>query len=862
VKTTLTRLLSLLLCLALIGSMLPAAVFADSEIWMENPTGWTSADQVVYQTASADGKTYVLNWGVRGERAVFLTTYALDYYGGAAEAQSWAAEMTAQYAGGTNQDDVTSSQLYAALRGFVQGKQSYQTSYDGTRSLFKYTDCMVSESGHISSFYSGIKLNGAWDSGHTWNREHTWPNSKGFDKQDDDIMMLRPTSVSENSSRGNTAYGESAGYYHPNIEAGNRFDLRGDVARIMLYCYVRWSNQDYMWGQEGVIESMEVMLRWMEEDPVDTWEMGRNDSVQSITGVRNCFVDYPELAWALFSREAPANAYLNPEAPSPVCVGIDVSEHNGAINWATVSNQVDFAILRVGYTGSTVGNVYKDAKFDANLQGCVANHIPFGLYYYAGATTKTKAIQEADAVLAWLEEAGVSPDLPIFYDVEENANILTLSNPELAEVNAAFCDKLESAGYRAGVYASASLWDYQFNGYEVYDGMAHWVAHWGTHNLTAAPGANVWQYASDGTVPGISGAVDMNYWIGPLGDTEHPSTAVLVDPGCLDGKLTSTCVRCGLVQEQPIPGKGHTPGNPVTENEQAPSCTEAGSYDQVVYCAVCGAELSRVTNSTAALGHDYRSTVTEPSCTEAGGTRWTCARCGDSYLENETAPLGHDWDEGVVTLEPTDDEDGQRLFTCQRCGATRTEIIPRLNQINPFVDVSEGKYYYEPVMWAFYHEPRITSGTDETHFSPNAPCTREQIVFFLWATAGKPAPAGSSAGFTDVKANRYYYEAVCWAKEQGITTGVSETSFGVGSYCTRSQAVTFLWRAADAPAPGDTQNPFTDVSARAYYADAVLWAVENGVTSGTSANAFSPKKLCTRGEIVTFLYAARELIFR
>ena len=291
----------------------------------------------------------------------------------------------------------------------------------------------------------------------------------------------------------------------------------------------------------------------------------------------------------------------------------------------------------------------------------------------------------------------------------------------------------------------------------------------------------------------------------------------------------------------------------MTENETAPSCTEAGSYDSVVYCTDCGAELSRETVSVDPLGHDYQAVVTEPTCTEGGYTTCTCSRCGDSYTENQTNPLGHDWDEGVVTLEPTENEDGQRLYTCRRCGATRTEVIPRLNQVNPFVDVTEGKYYYDAVLWAYYHDPRITSGTDETHFSPNAPCTREQIVFFLWAANGKPAFFTNSTSFIDIKPNKYYYEAVLWAQENGITTGISETRFGVGNYCTREQIVTFLWRAAGSPEP-EADNPFQDVPANAYCAKAVRWALENGITGGTSADTFSPKRLCTRAEAVTFLY--------
>ena len=117
-------------------------------------------------------------------------------------------------------------------------------------------------------------------------------------------MMLRPASVSENSSRGNKAYGESSGYYDPNSLGQN---VRGDCARIVLFVYTRWGNTGSMWGSSGVMESLNVLLKWMEEDPVDTWEMGRNDAVQSITGTRNVFVDYPEYAWMLFGKSVPTD---------------------------------------------------------------------------------------------------------------------------------------------------------------------------------------------------------------------------------------------------------------------------------------------------------------------------------------------------------------------------------------------------------------------------------------------------------------------------------------------------------------------------------------------------------------------------
>ncbi len=260
------------------------------------PTGYTKASDVSYPSSG-----YIYNWGARGEDCVFLTTKAQNFYTGT----NTFAEFS-KLSGNSNTSSTPSSALYKALKSFMTDKHNHITSYDETRYQYQYTDCLRS-SGKISSFYSGDLIGPSWDGGDTWNREHTWPRSKSINQskaQDSaDLMTLRPTSVKENSSRGNTAYGQSSNYYDPNQLGAN---VRGDCARIVLYNYTRWGNTSYMWGTSGVMESKAVLLQWMKEDPVDTWEMGRNDAVQSITGTRNVFVDYPELAWLLFSEEIPS----------------------------------------------------------------------------------------------------------------------------------------------------------------------------------------------------------------------------------------------------------------------------------------------------------------------------------------------------------------------------------------------------------------------------------------------------------------------------------------------------------------------------------------------------------------------------
>ncbi len=173
---------------------------------------------------------------------------------------------------------------------------------------------------------------------------------------------------------------------------------------------------------------------------------------------------------------------------------------------------------------------------------------------------------------------------------------------------------------------------------------------------------------------------------------------------------------------------------------------------------------------------------------------------------------------------------------------------------NPFADVAKGEYYYDAVLWAV--SKGITTGTSASAFAPNETCTRAQTVTFLWRAAGCPVPASAGNPFADVDAGGYYYQAVLWAVESGITNGTSATTFSPDETVTRGQTVTFLYRAAKAQAAAGS-TPFLDVTAGEYYADAVQWAVGRGVTNGTSATTFGPAEGCTRGQIVTFLYRDR-----
>ena len=224
--------------------------------------------------------------------------------------------------------------------------------------------------------------------------------------------------------------------------------------------------------------------------------------------------------------------------------------------------------------------------------------------------------------------------------------------------------------------------------------------------------------------------------------------------------------------------------------------------------------------------HSYRAVVTAPTCTEGGYTTYTCS-CGDSYTADETAPLGHAW----------------KGIECERCDATRE---------NPFVDVPNDSFCIDPVLWAV--EKGITTGTSSTAFDPNGKCARAIVVTFLWRAAGSPEPTTNVNPFTDVKESDFYYKAVLWAVEKGITTGTSATTFDPGALCNRATVVTFLYRAMGSPAVNSSENPFSDVKVSSWYGPAVLWAVENGITNGMGDGTFGVGATCTRAQVVTFLY--------
>ena len=277
----------------------------------------------------------------------------------------------------------------------------------------------------------------------------------------------------------------------------------------------------------------------------------------------------------------------------------------------------------------------------------------------------------------------------------------------------------------------------------------------------------------------------------------HENTTVydVKNPTCTEEGYTGDtyCDDCGelIAEGEYIPALGHTAAEAVKENEVAPTCTEAGSYDSVVYCTECGVELSRETVVVPATGHSYEDGV--------------CTVCGDVLMV--------------------------------------------------FTDVPADEWYYAPVVWAV--GKGITNGATETTFDPNGDVLRAQFVTFLWRAAGEPEPTSNVNPFSDVKEGDFFYKAVLWAVEKGITNGISETEFGFNQPTNRAQVVTFLYRFMGSPelnvGGGDT---FTDVNPDEFYALPVMWAIEHGITNGMGDGTFGVNLNCNRAQAVTFLYRA------
>lgn len=781
------------------------------------------------------------NTAARHQICTSLSDQAKAYYTG-----NYDYEIVSNLQGGTdNCLTATTSAMYTRLQTLMTDTQTYNCTYskESAGSLayyWKSTDTAKGTSNFLL-FYSDTEGGG-------FNREHVWPKSRASFYQSNggsDLHHLRPADNGVNSARSNYTMGNvrNVSSSYTTYEYGGKTvlwidksrdmveindNIKGDVARIYLYVYTRWgernlfmtdpdpkTSSDDKGGNNGlrVIDNLATLLQWCKEDPVDEWEMKRNDLTQQVQGNRNVFIDYPEYAWLLFGQEVPDDMVTpSGEAANQETFEITAVANNADYGTVTRVGKTITATPKTGYT------VVDATVTPAGAATVTRKNNTFTLSNVtANCTVTVNFAAKTAASVTYQTPNGVTCAATHGY-VGDTVKLATPTGKPASNENATFIgwseSKVEATSDKPEVRAAGS--SYTLAGNQTFYA--------------------VYSFQVDG------------------------ETRYAFDPVICDHAQTK-------------------------EDHLDPTCDKPG-YDRVV-CLKCGTVLEETV--LAATGHTFTSKVVEPTCSSKGYTEEVCTKCGYRRTTNLVPALPHTWDEGVVTKEPTATSNGIRTYTCTVCGATKNEKIPATGDDKPdptepteptepsenptkpseepteptkptepveptapaFDDVKENAYYAPAVEWAV--DQGITNGTAANTFSPEDPCTRAQVVTFLWRAAGSPEPETRENPFRDIAQRDYYYKAVLWAVDQGITTGTTADTFSPEDPCTRAQVVTFLYRGAGKPAVSG-ENRFADVAETDYFYAPVVWAVREGITTGKTETSFAPNDTCTRAQIVTFLY--------
>ncbi|MBQ3355521.1 MAG: hypothetical protein IJG45_00175 [Oscillospiraceae bacterium] len=345
------------------------------------------------------------------------------------------------------------------------------------------------------------------------------------------------------------------------------------------------------------------------------------------------------LAAFAFSIVASAVSTSDLRATTPVYRGIDVSHHQGRIDWNTVATQIDFVILRCGYGDDSTS--YDDTQWARNVSECERLGIPYGVYLYSYASSDAEAQSEAEHALRLL--AGHSPQLPVYLDLEDKVIANNCSNADILRQATIFCNRLQAAGYSVGIYANKNWWTTKLTN-SAYDQWSRWIAIWGASSPAYDKAYDIWQYSSTGSVSGISGNVDMDYWYGELPTHQHSYTSsVTQEPSCLTtGARTYVC-SCGASYTETIAALGHDWSEWTATN--LPTCTAEGV--NMRSCSRCGQQETQTITMTE---HQYTVQTIPPACTEDGYDLYTCSVCGDTYTDSVVPATGHSFVSGICSI--------------------------------------------------------------------------------------------------------------------------------------------------------------------------------------------------------------------
>ena len=813
------------------------------------------------------------NTGVRHEICTDLSTQAEAYY---TDAYTWDALSALNGLPTDSSLEAMEGELYQALHTLMADTQTASATYRTLHDYWTYTDTQPGYT-NATLFYGDV--DGGlhdYDNHSAVNREHVWPKSHGSFVEDNagcDLHHLRPANAGLNSTRNNYVManvrelfptpstkdfdGKTVLWYDYDSRMVEVADnVKGDVARILLYVYTRWGQpnlcvdvpadklpaNDNGSSNDGirVMDDLDTLLSWCAMDPVDAWEMGRNDRVQDVQGNRNVFIDYPELAWLMFGQDVPA--------------GMDTPSGNAANSGTTYT-----------VTAATNNDAWGTVEAQGTRVVCTPAEGYFVDHVELNPADAAEVVLNGDIVK--LNNITADVEVTVYFAAKTAASISYLlpegAVAEDAAVNGYVGDPIVLPAVTGDITVDGV--DYRFEG---------WVR--STVADTTDLGETVVLEAGDTYVVESTKEVFIGLYsytvAAPDGEGEATTfNKVTVAPADWSGEY----VMAGTKNDGSLTLL-LADGTNVGANTGSVALDAANVSQD-------GDTLNGVTaNYVVVIAKQDDGTYTmqlkgaaEPTYLAFYGTS------NKLYTKNDPADPASRWDiqlleDGSIDIISKNPENNparylrynvsSNMFRCYKSGQAYVSLYaagaPTITHyltlaeaeqpfVNPFVDVTEQDYFYESVLWAA--ENGITTGVDATHFAPAETCNRGQIAMFLWNVAGQPAPTLAENPFPDVEESDYFYNAVLWAYENKIITGRAEGFFDPYAKCTRGEIVTLLWRMYEQPAPETAVNPFPDVAETAFYHDAVLWAAENEIVLGNEDGTFAPDATSTRAHVVCFL---------
>lgn len=685
-------------------------------------------------------------------------------------------------------------------------------SYNDLKTSFKYTDAYNGSSSSVYCFYSNTSVT-------SWNREHVWPQSKGsFDTGSStagsDVIHLRPTDSTANSTRSSLPYGEvtggtyktvytssgkvagyySAAFYEP-LDS-----VKGDVARTLLYVYTRWEERNLT----DVIDSVDLLLKWCEEDPVDEFEMKRNDICQEICGSRNIFVDYPEYCWRVFGRAIPTHM-KTPSGSGNTCNNPQYVGSETKAATCTANGTMTYTCSNCGYSYTEV--------------------IPSHGHHYVNGTCEYCGAKQAEVQYFLTTSISAGDEIVIF-------------NPSNKKV----------------ISTSATTYTKDGTVYDRLKGASATVA--GTELTTTAKDIAIFKVEKSGSnyafklEDGRYLTCETSEFL-TLDDTPKSGTNkwTLEDSGSDGWYIKNTTTYYQDYQKN------------YAYIEYYYTFTTYG-FKGTAGQAAYNMNFYKVTRA-AQCAHDYSVTATKAAtCTEKGYTSYQCSKCGDAYTSYTNA-LGHDYVTTVVA--PTTTEQGYDLHTCNRCGShyedNYTDPITPSDPCEGYVDIDRSSWYHTSVDYAVKNGLMGSTKTEILTFEPGTKVSRAMVASILYRIAASGESVAYQGTFKDVKQNQWYTVAIEWCAANGLASGKGNGSFDPNGNVTRQELAVFMYNLAkflgrDVTGKADLSGFADAADVPAWSKDYLAWAVCEGIISGQASGGktyLRPTAGAMRSELASIL---------